>query len=155
MKAQREALVQWLRDQLPGWNISDRQRVVRHGASRLYQASVMGDPIRYVEVAYDPVFESDYQSEWRRREVRHYQFVLYIYLQYEDAETLDASSQAEWEELLEGTPGLLRQLASVVQVSYAGTTYLIFPVSVETQLVALDEAGRQVVHFAELRVRVR
>jgi len=158
MRAHKKALLEWLRDRLgSSWRVQEVPVQLPLSLSRAVRVSYMGDPIRYVEVHYVPVLEAEdgLVGSVGRVLVEQFRFAVHLYLQYRFHERYELSSQYEWDEVLEGASGLLPALRRVVVWrGQDGRDYVIRPLEVEVDLVALDEAGRELAHHGRLLVGV-
>ena len=149
MRFVRKALQAWLSGQLgSGWRVVDRLRLTRIPRSRAERELIMGS--RYAEMAYVPSLGPYklHQTDAGGVLVAEYDFDVYLYLLYKDADLYEHSSWAEWDEVLER---LLSELRKQVYFDYSGQTYLIEGVSVKEDLVALDV---DLAHWAQVRVRL-
>jgi hypothetical protein len=134
----------------PGLRSSARYRDV--GTGRSAQDEIMGDPVYYLETYFAPDQASRTVDtlQGAASEVAH-AFQVSLWLEYEDADTYARSSQADYEELVEGPSGLLTTLRGSPDPEAPGHpdvpdwpdgTELGQPQDVAEPIVDLDNRGR-------------
>ena len=122
------------------------------GTGRSEQDKIMGDPVYYLETYFAPEQASRTVDtlQGAASEVAH-AFQVSLWLEYKDADTYDASSQAEYESLVEGPEGLLVTLRGSPDPQEPGhpdvpdwpdTAELGQPEQVAEPIVDLDNRGR-------------
>jgi len=133
-----------------GLNRNARYRDV--GTGRRAQDEIIGDPCYYLETYFAPEGSSRTVStlESAANEVAH-SFQVSLWLEYEDADTYPQSSQSEYDELVEGTEGLLPTLRGAPEPATPGHPHVSgWPNGLELSqpdppsepIVDLDNAGR-------------
>jgi len=122
------------------------------GTGRSEQDKIMGDPVYYLETYFAPEQASRTVDtlQGAASEVAH-AFQVSLWFEYEDADTYAASSQSDYEELVEGTQGLLTVLRGNPEPEapghpdvddWPGGTELGQPQQVAEPIVGLDNQGR-------------
>jgi len=133
------------------------------GTGRDEQDRIMGDPVYYLETYYAPDQTSRTVGTQQSAalEVAH-AFQVSVWYEYEDADTYPDSSQAEYEELIEGTDGLLPTLRGKPEPQtpghpdvpdWPGELELEQPQQVTEPIVDLDNRGR-LAHLCRFQIEL-
>jgi hypothetical protein len=153
-REKQEALTEFCADALTavksGLKYSARFREVPSG--RRAQNQAIGDPAYYLETWLPAEGSSETTDvlEGEALEVRH-RFVVSLWLEYEDADSYAASSQATYEKLVEAENGLLPTLRGHPEPRLPGRTGPLWPggasvgqpEGVQEPIVNLDNQGRK------------
>jgi hypothetical protein len=155
MQEVRSAVRVWLESKLPGFRVEERFRYDLLSSTRAHRTRITGDPVRYAEILYVPVFSSFSGTMISSQESPFfpaYNFDVFLYLGYRDHEDYMKSSQKEWDELLEGDSGILPALRNGVILDVGGKTVILQGLSVDVGLLSLDPANRDLVHTGRIRL---
>jgi len=132
--------------------LKSNARYRKVGTGRSAQDKIMGDPAYYLETYFAPDQSSRTVDtlEGAASEVVH-NYQVSVWYEYDDADTYEQSSQKEYEQLIEGTNGLLPTLRGSPEPGSPGhpdvadwpdTTELGQPQDVAEPIVDLDNRGR-------------
>lgn len=128
---------------------------VIQGRYRRDRLDVMGDPTRYcmlMPVALEYSRDPAEISQRRGPQARADAFSVQLWHAFEDAPTFEDSSQAAFEQIIDGEDGLLRTLARTPYLEGAGE--LGAPVGAKMDLVALGGGGEDLAHYLTFTITV-
>lgn len=136
-------------------------KVLRSDANKVDRDLIMGNPIRYVRVAWmgneDPV-PQDSNAFGATVQPRH-EFAVFIWFEYEDADTYQGSSQRVWDRLMEGVSptGLLPLLRENggLEDDNGNLAYLYDPTDVIVPDAPIHMGDEDFVHFAQFFITVK
>lgn len=158
-KEKRDALADFCETTLTavksGLELSTRWRQpATPGAARADRVALMGDPAYYLEVHNSGRASDDNDAIAHR--VDHF-FQVSLWLGYEDNDTYSKSSQKEWDDLVEGSDGLLPSLAAKprLQTASGPTSTLWQPQDVTNDVVALSNRGQEKAHYLTFEIGMR
>lgn len=133
------------------------RRVTWDSRTRRQRLAIMGDPTKYIEVLYAGEDASlSQETATGQHVITAYIFRVNVWYAYKDSEDYTLSSQAVWDNLLEGEAGLLTLLRQTDSFSIAPEHFQIFnPEGAQTSEVTLDNEGNELAHFLSFTIIIR
>lgn len=174
MKQKREALATLIESTLNDvltdgttFNVVQRfrQSVERGAGQKIDRDLIMGNPVRYARVVHmgeSPASEDDLTPYGHQVQVPHL-FGVFIWFDYQDADSYEDSTQAVWDDLLESAgdlsaTGLLPTLRLTPFLEGEGTdpgAYCMQPTDVIVPDEPLSMGDRDFCHYAQFFITIK
>lgn len=159
MKEKRDALKAFVETTLQAidadFNVEDRFREDTFNASnRNARVSIMGSPIKYAEVLYAGRSTFEDSAKSTRRKAGHV-FEVSVWYGYKDDATYASSSQATFDTITDGDSGILEAIASKGYFKDTSVYSIDAVEGVTSQIVAMDNTGKELAHFLGFQVNIR